>query len=125
MQMNESIENYLEMILMLQQKKGFARSIDIATELSVTKASVSHATKLLRQNGYITMEADGLITLSQSGHEIASKMLKRHRQLARFLMNLGVSEQAAFEDACKMEHDLSEETFNAICNHAERMCTHG
>lgn len=125
MQMNESIENYLEMILMLQQKKGFARSIDIATELSVTKASVSHATKLLRQNGYITMEADGLITLSQSGHEIASKMLKRHRQLARFLMNLGVSEQAAFEDACKMEHDLSEETFNAICNHAEGMCTHG
>lgn len=118
MQMNESVENYLEMILMLQQSKGYARSIDIAAELSVTKASVSHATKLLRENGYIEMEPDGLIHLTQGGMDIATRMLERHRLLADFLVKLGVSRDVALRDACKMEHDLSEETFEVICRHA-------
>lgn len=118
MQMNESIENYLERILMLQQKKGCARSVDIAAELGVTKPSVSHATKLLRQNGYITMDSDNCIYLTDSGREIAERMYERHRMLAQFLMRLGVNEETALADACRMEHDISEETFEAICAHA-------
>ncbi|HWS29302.1 MAG TPA: metal-dependent transcriptional regulator [Clostridia bacterium] len=118
MQINESIENYLERILMLQQKKGCARSIDIAAELNVTKPSVSHATKLLRENGYITMDSDNCIFLTDSGREIAERMYERHQTLAQFLMRLGVSEKTAFADACKMEHDISKETFDAICAHA-------
>ncbi len=115
MQINESIENYLERILILQQKKGCARSIDIANELGVTKPSVSHATKLLRENGYITMGSDNRITLSPAGMEIAARMYERHEKLAIFLMALGVSEDVAFADACKMEHDISHESFEAIC----------
>ncbi len=118
MQMNESIENYLERILMLQQKKGCARAVDIAAELGVTKPSVSHATKLLRQNGYITMNSDNCIALTESGREIAERIYERHRLLAQFLMRLGVSEQTARADACRMEHDISQETFEALCAHA-------
>ncbi len=121
MQINESIENYLERILMLQQKTGSCRSIDIATELQVTKPSVSHATKLLRENGYITMDADNCISLTPAGLEIAERMYERHRMLAKFLMRLGVSEKTAFADACKIEHDISTESFNAICSHARQM----
>lgn len=117
MQVNESIENYLEMILILQNKKGYARSIDIATELGVTKPSVSHAMKLLRENQYIVMESDGAITLTESGFEIAERMYERHRMLAKFLMSLGVDEKTAFEDACKIEHDISDQSFEAICRH--------
>ncbi len=118
MQMNESIENYLERILILQQKKGAARSVDIASELSVTKPSVSHATKLLRENGYITMDGDNVIFLTAAGREIAERMYERHQMLAKFLMQLGVSKENAFADACKMEHDISAESFDAICRHA-------
>jgi len=118
MQINESIENYLERILILQQQRGSARSVDIAAELRVTKPSVSHATKLLRENGYIVMDSENGITLTPTGREIAERMYQRHQMVAKFLISLGVQEETAFADACKMEHDISEETFNAICAHA-------
>ena len=120
MQINESIENYLECILILQLKKGSVRSVDIAVELGVTKPSVSHAAKLLRENGYITMDNETGIALTDSGREIAQRMYQRHQTLAGFLISLGVREETAFADACKMEHDISEESFNAICAHAGR-----
>ncbi len=120
MQLNESIENYLERVLILEERDGTARSVDIAAELGVTKASVSHAMKLLRENGYITMEGDKAIVLTDAGREIAERMYERHRTLAQFLMRLGVGEAAAFADACKIEHDLSPETFEAIRRHAGR-----
>ena len=120
MQVNESIEDYLEQILIEQQKNGCARSVDIATNLGVTKASVSHATKLLRENSYIHMADDKCITLTSSGREIAESMYQRHLVLAKFLMRLGVREETAFADACRMEHDISAETFSAICRHAEK-----
>lgn len=120
MQINESIENYLERILILQQQRGSARSVDIAAELGVTKPSVSHATKLLRENGYIIMDSENGITLTPTGLEIAERMYQRHQMVAKFLMSLGVREETAFADACKMEHDISEETFNAICAHADK-----
>ena len=120
MQVNESIEDYLEQILIQQEKFGCARSVDIATNLSVTKASVSHATKLLRENFYIHMDDDKCITLTETGREIAESMYQRHRVLAQFLMRLGVQEETAFADACRMEHDISAETFSAICRHAEK-----
>lgn len=119
MQVNKSIEDYLEQILIQQEKNGCARSVDIACSLSVTKASVSHATKLLRENGYIHMADDKCITLTETGREIAERMYERHRVLAQFLMRLGVCEEVAFADACKMEHDISAESFAAICRHAD------
>ena len=120
MQINESIENYLERILMLHERKGYARSIDIAEELGVTKPSVSHATKIMRENGYISMDASNYITLTEKGREIAEKMYERHRTIAGWLMSLGVDEKTAFADACKIEHDISDESFQAICSHTER-----
>jgi len=115
MKIQKSSEDYLEMILMLQEIKGFARSIDIATQLCVTKPSVSYATKRLRENGYITMDTDGLITLTQSGFEIAFRMYNRHKMLTDFLVSIGIDEETAREDACKMEHDLSDKSFEAMC----------
>ena len=120
MQVNESIEDYLEQILIQQEKNGCARSVEIAMNLGVTKASVSHATKLLRENDYIHMADDKCITLTPSGREIAESMYQRHLVLAKFLMRLGVREETAFADACRMEHDISAETFSAICRHAEK-----
>lgn len=119
MQVNESIENYLEAILKLRQTKGFVRSIDVASELGVTKPSVSHATKLMRENSLIIIEKDGDISLTDEGNEIASRIYERHKTLAGFFMSLGVSEENAFKDACKIEHDISEESFRAICRLAE------
>lgn len=118
----ESQENYLERILMLQQEKGYARSVDIAQAMGVTKPSVSHAMKQLREGGYITMAEDNLITLTESGSQVAERMLERHMTIARFLMTLGISERVAYEDACKMEHDLSDESFLAICGFIEDGC---
>ena len=120
MQVNESIEDYLEQILIQQEKNGCARSVDIATSLCVTKASVSHATKLLRENSYIHMDDGKSITLTPEGRAIAESIYKRHLVLAKFLMRLGVAEETAFADACRMEHDISAETFAAICRHAEQ-----
>lgn len=120
MQVNESLENYLEMILMLQKEKGYVRSVDIAAGLGVTKPSVSHAMKLLRENNYIIMESDGYITLTEAGSQIAERMYERHSVLAKFLMSLGVCEDTAFADACKIEHDISDESFEAILNYNKK-----
>ncbi len=112
-------EDYLEAMLMMQQRHGYIRSIDIAEYLGVTKPSVSYTTKRLKENGYITMDKDGLITLTDSGLAIANKMLDRHHTLTRFLMALGIDERTAEQDACKMEHDISQQTYEAICTHAK------
>ena len=111
---HESAEDYLEAILMLKREKGFARSVDIASRLNVTKPSVSFAMKRLRENDYILMDEESLITLTPKGEEIACRMYERHTTLAKFLMGLGVAEKTALEDACKIEHDISAETFEAI-----------
>ena len=118
MQIHESAEDYLETILRLSKRQGQVRSIDIVNELGYSKPSVSVAMKRLRENGYITMDRDGLITLTPSGMDIASRMLDRHHTLTKFLMELGVDAETAEEDACKMEHDISEQTYAALCRHA-------
>ena len=110
----ESAEDYLERILMLRQKNGTVRSIDIARELDYSKPSVSVAMKRLRENGYLQMDPDGLITLLPPGEEIAQRIYARHQLLTEFLMQLGVSPENAAADACKIEHDLSEESFERI-----------
>lgn len=117
MNIHESSEDYLETILMLCHKHGAARSVEIAAHLGVTKPSVSFAMKKLRENGYILMGDDNRITLTETGEAIARRVLERHNMLTSILMKLGVSEQTARADACKIEHDLSEETFEAIRNH--------
>ncbi len=119
MKIRKSSEDYLEAMLVMQERHGYIRSIDIAAELGVTKPSVSYATKRLRENGYITMDKEGLITLTDKGMEIAESMYERHRLLTQFFVRLGIREDVAREDACKIEHDLSEETFQAIKNHVE------
>lgn len=114
MNIHKSSEDYLEMILMLLEEKGYARSIDIANGLSVTKPSVSFAMKKLRENGYILMDEENHITLTPQGEEIARRMYSRHRALTEFLVKIGVPEEVAREDACRIEHDISPETFEAI-----------
>lgn len=117
MEIRESAENYLETILILQQKHGQVRSIDIADELSVTKPSVSVAMKKLRTNGYISVDKYGYITLLEKGQEIAEKMYERHTLLTCLLCKIGVSPETASEDACRLEHVISVETFEALKNH--------
>ena len=114
MQIHESSEDYLESILMLKERKGFVRSIDIANELDYTKASVSIAMKKLRENGYIAVDGEGNLTLLDPGREIAERIYSRHRLLTHFFMQLGVDEKTAAEDACKAEHILSEQTLEKI-----------
>lgn len=118
MNIYESAEDYLESILMLRERLGMVRSIDIVNQLGYSKPSVSVAMKRLRENGYIEMDGEGYITLTDAGHEIALKIYNRHRLLTHFLVQLGVSEETAAADACKIEHDLSEETFQKIKEHA-------
>ena len=117
MKILESAENYLETILILQKRNGGVRSVDIAGELAFTKPSVSVAMKHLRENGYIEMDKNGYITLSETGRSIAEAVYERHTILTTVLKNLGVSEEVAKEDACRMEHIISEETFEAIKTH--------
>ena len=114
MNIHKSAEDYLEMILMLSQEKNYVRSIDIASALGVTKPSVSYAMKQLRENGYITMDADNYISLTEDGLAIAQNMFSRHKAITRFLIQIGVDEDIARGDACKIEHDISPETFQAI-----------
>ena len=116
MKIQKAAEDYLEAMLMLKEKKGYIRSIDIAQLLGVTKPSVTYSTKRLRENGYITMDRDGMITLTPNGMEIATRIYTRHKVLTDFFTKIGVPEDIAREDACKVEHDLSPETFQAICN---------
>ena len=120
MNIHESAEDYLETILILCEEHGSARSVDIAARLVVTKPSVSFAMKRLRENGYIYMGDDNRITLTEAGQTIALRILERHRLLTDFLTRLGVSEETARVDACKIEHDLSDETFTAIQRHVEK-----
>lgn len=120
MNIHESAEDYLEAILMLCEENGSARSVDIATRLNVTKPSVSFAMKRLRENGYILMGDDNRITLTERGEAIAKPILERHNLLSSFLIRLGVSDEVAQADACKIEHDLSDETFAAIRRHVEK-----
>ena len=117
MKIQESAENYLETILLLQQRKGSVRSNDIANELEFSKPSVSVAMKNLRLNGYIEMDAAGLIRLLPPGLAIAEAVLEKHRLMTAFLIGLGVSPDVAAEDACRIEHVLSDESFEAIKNH--------
>ena len=114
MNIHESAEDYLERILMLRLKNGTVRSIDIVRELDYSKPSVSVAMKRLRENGYIEMDAEGYITLLPPGEEIASRIYDRHQLLTQFLVQLGVSPENAAADACKTEHDISEESYERI-----------
>lgn len=114
MRIKESAENYLEAILIIKKRKGNVRSIDIANELSFTKASVSVAMKSFKEEGYISIDENGNISLMEKGLEIAEKMYERHRVIAQALMALGVSEEVAYEDSCKLEHHMSNETFEKI-----------
>lgn len=117
MKIQESAENYLEAILILQQNKGSVRSIDIAHYLNFSKPSVSIAMKNLRNSELITVDSDGFISLTDAGHEIADTIFERHTVLSNMLIKLGVSAEIAAEDACRMEHVISPESFNAIKEH--------
>lgn len=116
MKIQQSAEDYLEAMLILQEKHGYIRSIDIAKHLGVTKPSVSYAVKRLRESGYINMEANGPITLAPAGYKIAKRIYERHKALTAFLEKLGVSKEQSEEDACKIEHVISHETYVAICD---------
>ena len=119
MKIHQSAEDYLEKILMIRERKGEVHSIDIANELGFSKPSVSVAMKNLRQAGYISMDGNGAITLQPPGYEIASRIYQRHKLLTRILAALGVDEETAAQDACKIEHDLSPETFEKLRAYAE------
>ncbi|MBQ1335274.1 MAG: metal-dependent transcriptional regulator [Clostridia bacterium] len=114
MKIQESAENYLETILMLKEKRGAVRSIDVANELGFSKPSVSVAMKHLRESGHVTVDEGGFISLTEKGNAIASAIYERHCVIAELLMRIGVSEETAFEDACKVEHKISEETFDRM-----------
>ena len=117
MKIQESAENYLEAILILKQNKGSVRSIDIAHYLNFSKPSVSIAMKNLRNSELITVDSDGFISLTDAGHEIADTIFERHTVLSNMLIKLGVSAEIAAEYACRMEHVISPESFNAIKEH--------
>ena len=114
MKIQESAENYLETVLILKNKNGAVRSIDIANELGFSKPSVSVAMKNLRENGYIEVDSSGYITLLDSGRQIAEKIYERHTTLSKWLVSLGVDAKTAAEDACRIEHIISSESFEAI-----------
>ena len=118
MSLHQSGEDYLEAILVLQQEKGIVHSIDVAQYLGYSKPSVSRAVSLLKAEGYLTMEKDGRLELTASGEQVAQDIYERHRLLTSWLCSIGVSPQVAAEDACKMEHDISSETFACLKQHA-------
>lgn len=120
MQIKESAENYLETILVLSKRMPAVRSIDVAGELNFSKPSVSVAMKNLRQNGYITVNDDGHIFLTDTGRKIADTIYERHTLLSSWLLSLGVDEKTAAEDACRMEHVISPISFEAIKRHVEK-----
>lgn len=117
----ESAENYLETILVLKNKNGYVRSIDVATHLGFSKPSVSVAMKSLREDGYITVEADGSIELCEKGLKIAEEMYERHNIIASALMALGVDEETALEDSCRIEHRISKQSFDKIKEYMEKL----
>ncbi len=121
MKIHKSAEDYLEMILRLSEDKGYVRSVDIASGLAVSKPSVSVAMKHLREDGYITMDKDNYIALTDSGMEIARRIYDRHKVLTQILIRIGVDPVTAQEDACKVEHDISTETYDAIVRQLEKI----
>ena len=122
MNIYESAENYLETILILKNRLGSVRSIDIVNELEFSKPSVSVAMKKLRESGYINMDADGYITLTENGLEIAESMYERHTLLTGCLISLGVDKKTAADDACRIEHVISQQTFEKIRDHIKGTC---
>ncbi len=114
---NESAEDYLENILILTQEKGAVRSIDVVRQMNFSKPSVSRAMGLLRERGHITMDKDGWITLTDSGRALAERVYERHCLLTQWLVRLGVSPEVAAEDACRLEHCISDETFRCLKQH--------
>lgn len=120
MQINESAENYLETILILSQRLPVVRSVDIAVEMNFKKSSISVAMKNLRENGYITVSDAGFITLTEKGHEIADMIYERHTFISNWLMELGIDEKTAVEDACRMEHVISPKSFKAIKEYVQK-----
>lgn len=118
MHLQESGEMYLETIYILSKKNNAVRAIDVGEYMGFTKPSVSRAIGLLKKGGYVAADADGHLSLTQAGTEIAGKIYERHRLLTDYLMRLGVDEATAAEDACKMEHDISDQSFEAIKRHA-------
>lgn len=121
MALQESGEMYLESIYVLLQKSSHVRSIDVCEYMGFSKPSVSRAVGLLKEGKYITVDRDGYISLTERGIEVAQKMYERHTLLTNFLMKIGVDEKIAAEDACKIEHHLSDESFNALKKHAKSM----
>ena len=119
MSLHQSGEDYLEAILVLREKNGVVHSIDVAQHLGYSKPSVSRAVSLLRGEGYLIMEKDGRLELTESGVEVAHNILERHRFLKQWLIRLGVSSETAEEDACKIEHNISDETLRCLKRHAE------
>ena len=117
MHLQESGEMYLETILVLSQKSDAVRSLDVAEYMGFSKPSVSRAVGLLKSGGYIAVDREGYLSLTKEGLEIAQKIYDRHKLLTAFLINIGVDEKTAAEDACKMEHDISDLTYEAIKNH--------
>lgn len=122
MKIQESAEMYLETILVLSHRNNYVRSIDIAVELDYKKSSVSVAMKNLRENGYITVDSDGYITLTEEGKKVAQTMFERHTLLSDCLIHLGVDKETAIEDACRIEHVISAESFEAIKKHVKNFC---
>lgn len=114
MKLHESGEDYLESILVLEQRKGKVRSIDVANDLKVTKPSVSRAIHILETDGYIQIDESSLLHLTQEGRKIAEKIYERHQVFTRLLKSIGVDEKIAAEDACRIEHAVSEESFAAL-----------
>ena len=121
MRIKESAENYLEAILILKKEKGNVRSIDIANDLGVTKPSVSVAMKSFREEGYITVDENGSIELTEKGMEIANRVYERHEIIAKALMAIGVSKETAYEDSCKIEHYISSTSITKIKEYLENI----
>ena len=123
MKSEKTTEDYLEAMLIIKERNGTVRSIDVAQHLGVTKPSVTYTTKRLKDRGYITMDSDNLITLTESGMKIANNVYTKHKTLTDFFIRLGVDEKIAKEDACRIEHDISSETFQALCEHIKNDMT--
>lgn len=121
MLIKESAENYLEAILILNNKNGYARSIDVANELGFSKPSVSVAMKRFREDGYITIDKEGKISLTDKGREVANKVYERHEVIAKVLISIGVDKAVAYEDSCKIEHDISEHTFEKLKEYLDKL----
>lgn len=121
MAIKESGEMYLETILILEGRSHFVRAVDIAKEMNFSKPSVSVGLSILKKNGYVDIAANGKINLTESGRALAEKIIQRHEVLTAYFQMLGVSPQTAEEDACRMEHVISDETFDILCKELDRL----